>query len=133
MQQSSKNPFFSFKINDSDFRANDSLLDKEFPSPYFKKNARFKMKISVVKWFPVCFSETHTRSQKSMRAERILSLEQYIPISEAITVMLCHAASSRSRLLVVLMSPLLASMLKSVSPSAFWSMKYLKLKNGKFL
>lgn len=63
-----------------------------------------------------------------MNTDRIQASESYIPISEAITVMLCQATSSRSSLLVVVMSPLSTSMVKSASPSAFWSMEYLKLQ-----
>jgi len=66
-----------------------------------------------------------------MNTDRVLAQEQYIPISEAITVMLCQATSSRSRLLLVVISPLSTSMLKSASPSAFWSMEYLKLQYRK--
>lgn len=63
-----------------------------------------------------------------MNTDRIQALESHIPISDAITVMLCQATSSRSSLLVVVMSPLSTLMVKRESPSAFLSMEYLKLQ-----
>lgn len=50
----------------------------------------------------------------------------YLPISEAATVMLYQGVSSLSKILAVLMVPVLASMVKYLSSSVLWSMKYLR-------
>ena len=74
--------------------------------------------------------ESFEQKAKVKRLE-LWETQSCLPISDAITVMLCQAASSLSSIWLVVISPVWASMAKLVSPRLVWLMEYLWTKEEK--